>query len=214
MGNQHVLDRVTAALIEINRKDTIAACNEAMAKGILPERVMKALSDGMTIIGERFGIGEAFISELMMAGVILKDAQKIIEPYLKLERVTTTGRVVIGTVEGDLHDIGKNIVSSFLFAAGFEVHDLGTDVSADSFIEKVRETDADVLGMSALLGTSLPFQKTVIEELEKEGLRNGVKVIIGGAPVSEEFAQHIGADGYGADGFQAVAVVESLSDTK
>jgi len=175
--------------------------------------VIEGLSYNLEEIGNKFEKGDIFIPHLIAAGEAAKKALKeVLEPEIlkKGRKRETSGRVVIGTVAGDIHDIGKNIVSSFLFAAGFEIHDLGTDVSADSFIEKVRETNADILGMSALLGTSLPFQKTVIEELKKEGLRDGVKVIIGGAPATRSWAEKIGADGYAADAIGAVALVKKL----
>jgi 5-methyltetrahydrofolate--homocysteine methyltransferase len=164
----------------------------------------------MTIIGERFGIGEAFISELMMAGVILKDAQRIIEPYLKLEQVTTTGRVVIGTVEGDLHDIGKNIVISLLEASGFEVFDLGVNVPAKNFIRAVKEHKPEVLGLSALLRTTVPEMENVIKKIEESGLREVVKIVVGGLPLNEEYAKKLGADYYAENAWKGLEIIKGL----
>lgn len=157
---------ISEDLAGVNHRDTLIACEEALSAGVSPERVLRALSDGMIIIGRRFGAGEAFISELIMAGVILKDAQEIIKPYIELKQISVTGKVVIGTVKGDLHDIGKNIVISLLEASGFEVIDLGVDVAEEDFITAVREHKPDILGLSALLRTTVPEMTKIIDTLK------------------------------------------------
>jgi 5-methyltetrahydrofolate--homocysteine methyltransferase len=164
----------------------------------------------MTIIGKRFGAGEAFISEIMMAGVILKDAQEIIKPYIKLDQISVTGKVVIGTVKGDLHDIGKNIVISLLESSGFEVIDLGVDVAEEKFITAVRENKPDVLGLSALLRTTVPEMIKIIDALGKACLREKMKVIVGGLPLNEEYARNIGADYYAKDAWKGLETIRKM----
>lgn len=205
-----VLNKISEALSEINRKDTLIACEEALVAGISPDMVMHSLSGGMAIIGKRFGAGEAFISEIMMAGVILKDAQEIIKPYIKLEQISVTGKVVIGTVKGDLHDIGKNIVISLLESSGFEVIDLGVDVSEEKLILAVREHKPDVLGLSALLRTTVPEMTNIIEALDEAGLRENMKVIVGGLPLNDEYARNIGADYYAEDAWKGLQIIKEV----
>jgi corrinoid protein of di/trimethylamine methyltransferase len=177
---------------------------------------LKAIEDGLTQgikeVGDKFGKGEIFLPELVMAAESMKKALEILEPELKKEKKErkTLGRVLLGTVAGDIHSIGKTIVAAMLSANGFDVYDLGTDVSPENFVAKVKELKPDILGLSALLTTTLPEQRVVIEILKKEGLRDKVKVIIGGAPASKEWAEEIGADGYGADAMEAVKVAKKL----
>jgi 5-methyltetrahydrofolate--homocysteine methyltransferase len=146
----------------------------------------------------------------MMAGVILKDAQKTIEPYIKLEQITSTGIVVIGTVEGDLHDIGKNIVISLLEASGFKVFDLGVNVPAKRFVRAVKEHKPEVLGLSALLRTTVPEMENVIKKIEKNGLRDAVKIIVGGLPLNDEYAKKLGADYYAENAWKGLEIIKGL----
>lgn len=212
MEEGSILERLTTALVEIDRGGTLGACEEAMAAEILPERAVEALSDGMTIIGNKFEAGEYFLSELMMAGVILKAAQEVIKPHFKVDQVEAAGRVVIGTVEGDLHDIGKNIVISLLEASGFEVTDLDVNVPAERFVEAVRELEPDVLGLSALLRATVPEMGNVIKALEEAGLRQKVKVVVGGLPLNEEYARRMGADRYAEDAWKGVEIIRKVVD--
>ena len=182
---------------------------KALENKISPiEIVSKSIVEGMSIVGEKFEKGEYFLSELIVAGEIGKEITKLLDPYLKAEetRLEKLGRVVIGTVRGDLHDIGKNIVAMMLEAAGFEVIDLGADVPPEKFVEAVKEHDANIVAMSALLTVTMPEMKNVIDELKKAGLRDKVKVIVGGAPVTEEYAKSIGADGYGETAVEGVRI--------
>ena len=164
----------------------------------------------MAEVGERFEKGDYFVPEMLIAARAMQQGLTILKPHLQLSDIVSEGKVVIGTVKGDLHDIGKNLVSMMLEGAGFEMVDLGTDVSADKFLESVKEAEADVVAMSALLTTTMPGMKTVIDTLKEAGLRDKVKVIIGGAPVTESYAQEIGADGYASDASRAVKVTKAL----
>jgi corrinoid protein of di/trimethylamine methyltransferase len=167
---------------------------------------------GVNYIGDQFGKGEAFLPELVMAGEAMKAAVAVLEPeLLKLgEAREMMGRVVLATVEGDIHEIGKTLVGTMLSASGFEVTDLGVDQPADKIIGKALEIDAQIIGMSALLTTTMVRQREVIEELDKEGLRPRIKVMVGGAPITRDWFQKIKADGYSEDAVGAVKVAKQL----
>jgi trimethylamine corrinoid protein len=186
---------------------------QALEAGVAPLVAIEgALNPGMEVVGDRYERGEYFIPDLVMAAEAMKAAMAVFEPALmaRQERRQVLGTVVIGTVEGDIHEIGKSLVATMLGAAGFAVHDLGVDVSAAEFVKRVQETGANVVGLSALLTTTMLNQEAVIEALEEAGLREQVKVIIGGAPTSPEWAQTIGADAYAENANEAVAVVRQL----
>ena len=161
-------------------------------------------------VGRQFQDGKAFVPQLLMAGRAMKAALELLKPLLAGNASVTMGKVVIGTVKGDLHDIGKNLVASMLEGCGFEVINIGIDISADTFIEEIKKNNADILCMSALLTTTMTYMKDVIEALEKAGIRDKVKVMVGGAPVSQGFADEIGADGYSDNANTAVAVAKKL----
>jgi 5-methyltetrahydrofolate--homocysteine methyltransferase len=178
---------------------TTEACMKALAAGMDPYRcIVEGLSPGLDMVGSKYEAAEYFLLELIMAGEIMKEAMKVLDPHLKKSRKERqpTGRVVIGAVQGDLHDIGKNIVITLLRAHNFEVFDLGSDVPTDEFVEAVKTLKPDVLGLSALLTTTLDEMEKVINKLKETGLRESVKVIIGGGAVFESFAEKIGADGW------------------
>ena len=191
----------------------------------IQQRVQEALSDGtsaasilndslipgMSEVGRLFEEGEYFVPEMLISARAMKTAMVLLKPHLLQEDVKFTGSVVLGTVKGDLHDIGKNLVSLMLEGAGFQVKDLGSDVTPEKYIEAVRETGADIVAMSALLTTTMTNMKATVTALEEAGLRDKVKIMIGGAPVTESFAKQIGADGYAPDASRAVAVARSLS---
>ncbi len=192
------------------------AAKKAVEVGIDPLRAIEdGLAQGIREVGDKFDKGEIFLPELVMAAEAMKSALEVLEPKLKKKKKErkTLGRVLLGTVEGDIHNIGKTIVAAMLTANGFEVVDVGVDVPTERFVEKVRELKPDILGLSALLTTTLPAQGAVIETLKKEGLRPTLKVIIGGAPASKEWAEKIGADGYGANAVEAVEVAKKLLGT-
>jgi len=174
--------------------------------------IEEALNPGMEIVGDKYESGEYFIPDLVMAAEAMKGAMAVFEPALiaRQEQRQVLGTIVIGTVEGDIHEIGKSLVATMLTAAGFQVHDLGVDVPANEFVKQVQETGANVVGMSALLTTTMRNQEVVIEALKEAGLREQIKVIIGGAPTGPEWAQTIGADAYAENANEAVSVVKQL----
>jgi len=183
-----------------------------LAQGVGAKHIItKGLTAGMDIVGQKFEAKEYYIPDMLASAEAVGAAMEILEPYLAQSGIKAKGKVVIATVKGDLHDIGKNIVSILLRGAGYTVKDLGNDVAPQDIVAAVREEKPQIVGLSALLTSTMTNMKGVIEALTENGLRDEVKVIIGGAAVSEEFAQSIGADGYGADGFDAVRVVESLN---
>jgi 5-methyltetrahydrofolate--homocysteine methyltransferase len=180
---------------------------EALAKGVPPYVVFtKGMVKGILVVGQKYQDGEYFLTELVSAGEIMKEGMEEISPLLSAKDVSPLGKVVIGTVRGDLHDIGKNIVAMLLTSVGFTVHDLGVDVAPDKFVEKVAETKPEIVAMSALLTTTMDSMRTTIDELKKKGLRNQVKIIIGGAPVTDEFAREIGADAAAMDAGQGIQI--------
>jgi len=186
---------------------------QALESGVVPLTVIEeALNPGMQIVGDRYESGEYFIPDLVMAAEAMKAAMEILEPALmaRQEQRKVLGTVVIGTVEGDIHEIGKSLVATMLSAAGFRVHDLGVDVPAGRFVEQVQETGANVIGLSALLTTTMRNQEAVVEALKEAGLRERVKVVVGGAPTGPDWAQTIGADGYAENANEAVGVVKRL----
>ena len=186
---------------------------QALEAGVGPlTAIEEALNPGMQVVGDRYESGEYFIPDLVMSAEAMKAAMAVFEPVLiaRQEQRQVLGTVVIGTVEGDIHEIGKSLVATMLSAAGFQVHDLGVDVPASEFVKRVQETGANVVGLSALLTTTMLNQEAVIEALEEAGLREQVKVVIGGAPTSTDWAQTIGADAYAENANEAVGVVKGL----
>jgi 5-methyltetrahydrofolate--homocysteine methyltransferase len=185
---------------------------KALAQDLNPQDIInRGLTKGMDIVGQRFEANEYYIPDMLASAEAVGAAMEILEPHLAKSGVKSKGKIIIATVEGDLHDIGKNIVSILLRGAGYTVKDLGNDIAPQAIVAAVREDRPQFLGMSALLTSTMIHMSTTIQGLAENGLKDKVKVIIGGAAVSREFAQSIGADGYGADGFEAVKVVESLN---
>ncbi len=187
--------------------------SKALELGIAPlEAINKGFVPGLNHIGEQFNHGEAFLPDLVMAGEAMTAAVAALEPEMQKRGIQREilGKVVLGTVKGDIHEIGKTLVSTLLTASGFQVFDLGVDVPIERFAEKARELQADIVGVSALLTTTMQGQKSVVESLDRHGLRPRVKVIVGGAPVTRDWAEKIGADGYGEDAMSAVAIARSL----
>ncbi len=185
----------------------------ALLNGVGPIKIIdEGLSKGIKIVGEKFGNGELFLPDLMLAAEAMRSAMKILNPELEKMKIEKkkAGKVMLGTVYGDIHDIGKSIVATMLEINGYEIIDLGNNVKAMTFIEKIKLLKPQILGLSAMLSTTMREQKNVADEIVKAGLRSRVKIIVGGAPVSEQWAQDIGADGYGADAEMAVRIVEKL----
>ncbi len=205
MNEQEILGRLRDSVVNLDINGVQKACKDALAAKIPPYKaVVNGMAKGMEIVGQKYEAREYFLAELIMAGETMKEGMTILEPYMKKGDLKVTGKVVIGTVRGDLHDIGKNIVVTLLKAAGFEVIDLGVDISAEKFVEAVREYKPDILGMSALLTVTMPEMETVISEIKKAGLRSKVKLIIGGAPITAEYAKKIGADAAAKDAVEGV----------
>lgn len=188
-----------------------ALTKEALEGKIPPKEILdKGLISGMNIIGEKYKVHEIFLPEVLLAAKAMYAGMDVLKPMFIKEGIPTIGKVVIGSVQGDLHDIGKNLVGIMLKGAGFEVIDLGNNVPPNQFVETAKRENATVIGMSALLTTTMPVMKKVVDLLRKEGLRGRIKTIIGGAPVSDAFAKEIGADAYSYDSANAVAVVKRL----
>ena len=199
------------AILNGKSDDATDATRDAIAQNIAPQDLINGqMIRAMSEVGQRFQNGQAFVPQLLMAGRAMKAALEILKPMLAGSASTSLGKVVIGTVKGDLHDIGKNLVASMLEGCGFEVVNIGIDVSADAFIKAVKENQPDILCMSALLTTTMGYMKDVIDALEAAGIRDQVKVMVGGAPVTQGFADEIGADGYSDNANSAVAVAKQL----
>jgi 5-methyltetrahydrofolate--homocysteine methyltransferase len=178
--------------------------------GKADEILQRGLLSAMEVIGERFRSGEAFIPEVLLSARVMNEAVSVLEPHLAAGQAGAKGRVMIGTVKGDMHDIGKNLVVTMFRGVGYEVKDLGVDVPVARFVQMVKEFRPEILGLSALLTTTMPQMKLVIEALAGAGLRDGVKVIVGGAPVNEKYAHDIGADGYAHDAGGGVKLAGTL----
>jgi 5-methyltetrahydrofolate--homocysteine methyltransferase len=185
--------------------------DEALARGVGVEAIInRGLSEGMNIVGQKFEVKEYFIPDMLASAEAVGAAMDILAPHLAKSGIKAKGKIIVATVKGDLHDIGKNIVSILLRGAGYTVKDIGNDIDPQAIVDAVKKEQPQFLGLSALLTSTMAHMGETIQALTESGLRDKVKVIIGGAPVSEEFAQSIGADGYGADGFKALALVESM----
>ena len=199
------------AIVAGNAKVALAATKAALAEGVQPfELVSRQMIPAMDEVGKLFECEEYFVPELLLAGRAMKGALEVIRPLLAAGGVEPVGRVVIGTVRGDLHDIGKNLVASLLEGAGFEVVDLGTDVPAAKFAQAIQEKKADIACLSALLTVTMPAMRDTIEAFRQAGIRDRVKVMIGGAPVTQQYADEIGADGYSDNASSAVGLARKL----
>ena len=198
------LDDLKQNVIDGNAASVPELVKLAMSDGVPPEKILnQGLISGMAEVGRLFEEGEFFVPEMLIAARAMKAGLELLRPHLAAANVKAVGKVIIGTVQGDLHDIGKNLVGMMLEGAGFEVVDLGTDVSPDKFVAAVKEHKPDLVGFSALLTTTMPKMKTTIQALTEAGLRGSVKVMIGGAPVTEKYAAEIGADLYAPDASSA-----------
>lgn len=196
----------------VGQPGVIELTREALAQSMDVKTIIsEGLTKGMNIVGQRYEGGKYFIPDMLASAEAVGAAMEILEPHLARSGIKSKGKIIMATVKGDLHDIGKNIVSILLRGAGYTVRDLGNDVEPQSIVEATLEEKPGFLGLSALLTSTMLSMEETIRALSDRGIRGKVKVIVGGAPVSEEFAKRIGADGYGADGFKAVALVDSLS---
>lgn len=193
----------------------IELTQSALEQNIALETIItQGLTAGMQVVGEKFSAKEYFIPDMLASAEAVGAAMDILKPLLEASNVETKGKFAIATVKGDIHDIGKNIVAILLRGAGYEVNDLGTDVPTEKIVDVVREYKPDYLGLSALLTTTMVVMGEIIEALKENGLRDKVKVLIGGAAVSDEYAQEIGADAYCVDGFQAIRILDASQEAK
>ena len=205
------MKQISEAIVQLKWDEIATLTNEAVEAGIPAlEIINQGLVPGMTVVGTKFREGEIFLPEVLLSAKTMKTAMEILLPILSQQNASFVGRVAIGTVAGDIHDIGKNIVISMLQGNGFEVMDLGVDITPERFVEVVNNNDLQILGLSALLTSTMPMLDATVEALEKAGLRQKTKVIIGGAPVTQAYADRIGADGYGADAVAAVELARAL----
>ena len=205
------VDRLYDAILRGDEKGAIALTADALKNGLEPMGLVNhSMIPAMNEVGRRFECREFFVPELLFAGRAMKAALTLVRPLLSETEAEPAGRVVIGTVQGDLHDIGKNLVAALLEGGGFKVHDLGVDVPPGRFVEAIRRFNPQIVALSALLTVTMPAIKTTIERLSAEGVRQQVKVMVGGAPVTRQFAEQIGADGYSDNAFGAVRLARSL----
>jgi len=210
MKQAEILQKIYECIVNLDVGTIRRLVREALEVGIPAYKVfMEGMAKGMDIVGRKYEMNEYFLAELIMAAEVMKEGMVELTPFLKMEGKKHLGKVVIGTVLGDIHDIGKNIVKTLLISAGFEVYDLGVDVPAKEFVKKVKETNAEIVALSALLTTTMGEMRTVIEELKNAGLREKVKVIIGGAPITDEFAREIGADAAAKDAAHGVRICKN-----
>lgn len=184
-----------------------AALDQGLEAGVI---LSDGLIAGMDVVGGRMETGEMFIPEVLMSAMAMGTAVEILKPLLSEDENASVGKVVIGTVKGDLHDIGKNLVVMMMESAGFDVTDLGVDVEIDTFLDEIREKQPDIVGLSALLTTTMPMMKSTVEQITASGLRDGVKIMVGGAPVDQAFADEIGADAYAADAGSASKLAKAM----
>ena len=204
-------DALTEAIIKADIKKAAEETQKALDAGTSVQDILdKGLIAPMDEVGASFASGKMFVPQMLRSAKAMQECMAIIKPLFQEQEISFKGKVVIGTVKGDLHDIGKNLVSMMMEGAGLTIIDMGVDISAEAFVDKVKESEANILAMSALLSTTMPGMKATIEALKTAGLRDKVKVMIGGAPVSESFAEEIGADSYAPDAGTAVAEAKKI----
>jgi 5-methyltetrahydrofolate--homocysteine methyltransferase len=205
------LSKIYQAVLEGEQKTIGGYVREALEQGVQADVILKeAMVTAMSEVGRLFEEGEYFVPEMLISARAMQAGLSILKPALVQANVQSTGKIAIGTVKGDLHDIGKNLVAMMLEGAAFEIVDLGTDVSPEKFVEAVKTSGAQIVAMSALLTTTMPNMKVTIDALKAAGVRDQIKIMVGGAPVTEDYARQIGADGYSQDASRAVSVAKTL----
>lgn len=212
--HEEILREIAENLVSFDADNLKKSIDVALENGIPPtEIVREGLGKGMEIVGQRYEKGDYFLSELIIAGATMKDALEVLQPHLKKGETKPLALVVVGTVEGDLHDIGKNLVKTMLESAGFRVHDLGVDVPPSTFVNACRELRPQIVGLSALLTVTAPKVQETVEAIEASSLRSSLKILVGGRCLSEEMARQIQADAYGRDAWDAVQKAKQLLST-
>lgn len=209
LNSSKLLLKIEHYVSELNGEELLSAVKKALGGGIDPYKILESLRRGMEAVGQRYEQGEYFISELVYAGELMKSAIETLQPHFKVDKAIARAPVVLGSALGDIHDIGKNIVKSLLISAGFDVHDLGVDVAPDQFVKKAREVGAKVVGVSALLSTTTMIASEVVAALKKAGLRDKVKVILGGAAVRDWMVKEFGVDAAVNDAIQGIKIIKS-----
>jgi methylmalonyl-CoA mutase cobalamin-binding domain/chain len=212
MANNELFDEIKTALVEFEVDSLKEMVRGALDKGVRAEEIINVLSEGMDVVGEKYQAGEYFVTSLIIAGETMKEALEVLEPHLSDQGSAKRGKIVVATVAGDIHDIGKNIFTTLMDTAGFDVIDLGVDVSADAIVGAVKGHDPDILGLSALLTTNLEQFPLIVEMLGKEGLRSHVKIIVGGATITEEFARGAGVDAHAKTAVEGVNVCKAWTE--
>ncbi len=207
-----LLDGMKTALVEFEVDSLKEMVREALDKGVRAEEIISVLSEGMDVVGEKYQSGEYFVTSLIIAGETMKEALEVLEPHLSGQGGAKRGKIVVATVAGDIHDIGKNIFTTLMDTAGFDVIDLGVDVSAEAIVGAVKEHNPDILGLSALLTTNLEQFPLIVEMLENEGLRTRVKIVVGGATVTEEFARGAGVDAHAKTAVEGVNICKAWTE--
>ncbi len=206
------LKEISESLMAGNAPKVKELCQKAVDEGVKPGDIIReGLISGMMVIGDKFKKNEVYVPEVLIAARAMHAGLDVVKPLLVEGDIESAGKVVIGTVKGDLHDIGKNLVAMMLEGAGFEVINLGVDIAPETFVDKVKEHNPDFVALSALLTTTMTAMKTTIEAFQEAGVREQIKILVGGAPVTQKFAEEIGADGYAADAASAVDVAKSLT---
>jgi len=207
----NILEELAERVIEGKLETVQDITRKAIAEGLDPEEIInQGLIKGMNVVGVRFKAGDMFVPEVLMCARSMSGGMELVKPLLLGKEMPTAGKVLIGTVKGDLHDIGKNLVGMLLESVGFNVVNLGTDISTEQFMQAIKEHKPDVLGLSALLTTTMLGMKDIIDQLVEEGTRDKIKVIIGGAPISQDFSDEIGADGFAPDAASATELCQKL----
>lgn len=207
-----ILTEIAGCITNFDIQNIRKLVRKAVKLGLSPlEIITRGMAKGMDTVGRLYEKGEYFLPELVMAGNAMRAGMEVLEPYFKTrEKAEFAGKVIIGTVQGDLHDLGKNLVTTMLTSAGFKIYDLGTDVPPEKFVRETRKVQPDIVAMSALLLATMPVMKEVVDALKEAGLRDEIKIMVGGRPVTQEYADEIGADGYAKDAIEAVQKAKEL----
>ncbi len=207
--DKEALDTLMDAIIKIDTDEAMKAAQHVLDMGIDPRVAVRySIASAANVLGERFDTGEYFLPHLVMAGDLMEDISAVLEKSIPADEIERKKVIVLATVQGDMHSVGKNLVSTMLRSGGFSVHDMGVDVTSAAVIDKAKEIGADMIALSSLLTTTMPYQKEVIEDLKSMGIRDRFKVMIGGGPVTQSYADQIGADAYGKDAIDAVEVAK------